>query len=100
MMRAEWDDRLCRERSENLRQRIAADEEKLIRLEKNTAKLSELSVQMGEIIKYHREQLVHQEQRLSDMEKKPIKLSDLIRNTFVSATVSGLIAYVISAILN
>lgn len=98
MIRAEWDDRLCRERSENIRQRIVADEEKMMRLEKNTAKLSELSVQMGEIIKYHREQLDRQEQRLTEIEKRPVKLTEIVRSAFISAAVSGLTAYVISTI--
>ena len=99
-MQAEWDERLCRERSENLRQRIAADEEKVNRLEKNAAKLSELSVQMGEIIKYHREQLDHQEQRLAELERKPNKIGNAVWNTILSTAVSGTVAYLISVILN
>lgn len=95
-----WDERLCRERTENFRQRMRADEEKLHRLEKNSAKLSELSVQMGEIIKYHREQLDHQEKRLTELERKPMKLGNTLWNTFLSTAVSGTVAYLISVILN
>lgn len=98
MMQQVWEERLCNERRENIQQRLTAHEQKLYHLEKNASKLSELSVQMGEIIKYHREQLNRQEQRLSELEKKPMRYAELIRNTAVSAVVSGTVAYIISII--
>ena len=99
MTREEWEDRLCSERRENLRNQLIADAQRLNRLEKNLSKLSELSVQMGEIIQYHREQLDRQEQRIAELERSPKRYAELIKNTAVSAVVSGVMAYVISVLL-
>jgi len=94
-----WDERLCTERRASIQNRLNADENRLKQLEKNSAKLTELSVQMGEIIRFQQDQIDKQEHRLHELEQSPLKYTELIRNTAISAGISGIIAYVISMIL-
>ena len=67
-MTTDWN-AFCKERSNHLRERIDAEERRIHQLEKNNSKLSELSVQMGEILKFHQEQLGEQEKKLMIMNR-------------------------------
>ena len=97
-MTSDWN-AFCKERSSNLRERIDSEERRIYQLEKNNSKLSELSVQMGEILKYHQEQLSEQEKKLTILESSPKKLTESIKTAALSASVSGLISYMIAQLL-
>ncbi len=97
-MTADWN-AFCKERSSNLRERIDSEDRRIHQLEKNTVKLSELSVQMGEILKFHQEQLAEQDKRIESIEKNPRKVTDSIKTAAISASVSGLISYMIAQLL-
>lgn len=97
-MTTDWN-AFCKERSNHLRERIDAEERRICQLEKNNSKISELSVQMGEILKYHQEQLGEHEKKLASLENNPKKVTESFKTAAISASVSGLISYMIAQLL-
>lgn len=94
-MTTDWN-AFCKERSNHLRERIETEEKRIRELEQNNMRLSELSVQMGEILKYHQEQISGQEDRLDQIERRPGKLGDTFRAAVIAACVSGFVTYLIA----
>lgn len=66
-------DALCRERQRVQDERFARDKERIEDLEKICEKLNRLSIEMGELIKKHDEELNHQSRRLQVIEQKPLR---------------------------
>ena len=90
---------LCKERSNHIREKMDAEDRRINYLEKNNTKLSELAVQMGEILKFHQEMLHAQEEKLERLESNPKMLTNSFKTAVISASVSGLISYVIAQLL-
>ena len=65
-------DALCRERQRVQDERFARDKERIEDLEKVCEKLNRLSIEMGELLKKHDEQLSLQSGRLEAIEQRPL----------------------------
>ena len=80
------DESLCRERQRIHDERFARDKERIEDLERICDKLNRLSIEMGELVKKHDEQLSAQAQRLEIIERKPLRWWE----KFAGATVTAL----------
>ena len=78
-------DALCRERQRVQDERFARDKERIEDLEKICEKLNRLSIEMGELIKKHDEELNHQSRRLQVIEQKPLRWWEKFAGAVITA---------------
>jgi hypothetical protein len=78
-------DTLCRERQRVQDERFARDKERIEDLEKICEKLNRLSIEMGELIKKHDEELNHQSRRLQVIEQKPLRWWEKFAGAVITA---------------
>lgn len=75
----------CRERQRVQDERFARDKERIEDLEKICEKLNRLSIEMGELIKKHDEELNHQSRRLQVIEQKPLRWWEKFAGAVITA---------------
>lgn len=85
-------ERLCDER-------FARDKARIEENEKLIGEIRLLNVQMSEMIKRHDEQIVAQEKRLKQLEQQPADTWGKLKIAFLTAIISGVAGYVVSAIV-
>ena len=78
-------DALCRERQRVQDERFARDKERIEDLEKICEKLNRLSIEMGELIKKHDEELNHQSRSLQVIEQKPLRWWEKFAGAVITA---------------
>lgn len=97
------DESLCRERQRIHDERFARDKERIEDLERICEKLNRLSIEMGELVKKHDEQLSAQAQRLDSIERKPLrwweKFAGAIITALGSAIGGGMLVVVIQGLV-
>lgn len=96
-------DALCRERQRVQDERFARDKERIEDLEKICEKLNRLSIEMGELIKKHDEELNHQSRRLQVIEQKSLlwweKFAGAVITALGSAVGGGMLVVWVENIL-
>lgn len=83
---------VCTERQKNAAERFARDKERLDLQEKKMEKVSDLSIQMGEMLKRHDDELQNHDKRLETLESKPGRLWDRVIFALIGAIASGFVA--------
>ena len=78
-------DARCRDRQRVQDVRFARDKERIEDLEKICEKLNRLSIEMGELIKKHDEELNHQSRRLQGIEQKPLRWWEKFAGAVITA---------------
>ena len=76
---------LCKERQRIHDERFARDKERIEDLEQVCEKLNRLSIEMGELVKKHDEQLAQQGKRLEAVEQKPLRWWERFAGAIVTA---------------
>lgn len=89
---------VCTERQKNAAERFSRDKERLDHQEEKMEKISELSIQMGEMLKRDDLRLDNHEQRISVMEKRPGQLWDRLVFALIGALATGVIGTLLATI--
>ena len=79
-------------------ERFRRDKERIDRHEEEMRRVRELTVQMGEMIKRHDNQIEAHERRIMNLEKQPSEQFGKIKTAAVTAIVTGLAGLAVSAI--
>ena len=87
---------VCGERQKNAAERFSRDKERLDLQEKKMEKVSDLSIQMGEMLKRHDDELQNHDKRLETLESKPGKLWDTLIMEVIKLLASGAVGAVIA----
>ena len=80
---------VCGERQKNAAERFSRDKERLDLQEKKMEKVSDLSIQMGEMLKRHDDELQNHDKRLETLESKPGKLWDTLIMEIIKLLAAG-----------
>lgn len=80
-------------------ERFERDLERIRSMEELTRKLSDLTIEMQQMIKRHDEELKDQNSRISALEKRPSQLMDKLVNAVISLLVGGFGGVLISMIV-
>lgn len=91
---------VCGERQKNAAERFGRDKERLDRQEEKMEKVSDLSIQMGEILKNHEAKLNDHDQRIWALESRPGKLWDRLIFALIGALATGIVGALISAVVH
>jgi predicted nuclease with TOPRIM domain len=87
---------VCGERQKNAAERFSRDKERLDLQEKKMEKVSDLSIQMGEMLKRHDDELQNHDKRLETLESKPGKLWDTLIMEIIKLLAAGVAGAVIA----
>lgn len=83
------------ERQKRMDERFARDKEELKEHDEKIDKLTELSTQMGEILKNQQTALANHDRRIAEIEAKPAKRWDIIVNTALQWVVVAILAAIV-----
>ena len=89
----------CVSNHKNVDERFGRDLERIRATEELTRKLSDLTIEMQQMIKRHDEELKDQNTRISALEKRPGQLLDKIVGALISFFVGGAGGMLISKIV-
>lgn len=85
-------------RKEMVDERFKRDKERLDAHEEALQRLQALTIEMAGLNRKHDEQLGKHEQRICTLERQPADQYGKIKTALITAVVSGIVGYVISAI--
>lgn len=91
--------RLCEERRRTIENCLEKSSESIEELEKRQREIEKLSIQIGEILKYHNEKQLDHSMRIQALEKRPVKLWDKAISGFLGAVGGSLAAALLSLII-
>lgn len=80
-------------------ERFERDLERIRSMEELTRKLSDLTIEMQQMIKRHDEELKEQNSRISALEKRPGQLLDKMINAVISLLIGGFGGLIINMIV-
>jgi hypothetical protein len=88
----------CVSNHKNVDERFGRDLERIRATEELTRKLSDLTIEMQQMIKRHDDEILKHDNRISALEKRPGQLMDKIINAIISLFVGGAGGMLISKI--
>lgn len=80
-------------------ERFRRDKERLDEFEKGMREVRKLSIQMGEMIKRHDDQIEAHERRILNLEKQPSEQFGKIKTAIATAVVTGLAGFAVNAFM-